>query len=269
MKKFLILLATCTMGISCAPLYRQIATLHSNEVELLDNGKYTSQLDNIYINYDFWSENGIVSFEIYNNSANDVLIDMTKSFFIRNGIANDYFNNSSRIISFNLNTSTTNAMTSVRTIVGANKGESIEYKEKDMICIPAKSSKILAKFTLLDLPYRECGFIRNPKRKEKSIYVFNDKNSPLSFENRIMFIIDGNETLLTNKFHANQFQNILNRKCYEKIGQEGCNQDGQTIYTNIYESPNRFYIKYRPNYSNTDKVYSKPNYNSNIDNKKM
>ena len=107
MKRLVLLLAVSAMLFSCAPLYRQVATIQSDNVELLDNGKYASVLDKVSINYDFWSENGNVLFEIHNSSDKDIFIDMSKSFFIRNGIANDYFSNSSRIVSYNLNTSKT------------------------------------------------------------------------------------------------------------------------------------------------------------------
>lgn len=293
MKRLILLLAVSAMLFSCAPLYRQVATIQSDNVELLDNGKYSANLDEISINYDFWSENGNVLFEIHNSSDKDIFIDMSKSFFIRNGIANDYFSNSSRIVSYNLNASkTTYGMKSLgATVAGislwpstksasiaaaassgtsVSKGESIEYVEKSIICIPSKSSKVIAKFTLADAPYRECGFIRDPKGKETSIFRFNENNSPLTFENRLMLVIDGKESLFTNKFFVNQMQNIMDEKCFESAGRSGCNNDGITIYSDIFSGPNRYYVHYTKPFTDTDRVSSKPTSytNSKVNNTK-
>lgn len=272
MKKLFLLLATSAMLFSCTPLYRQVATIHSDNVALLDNGKYATNLDEISINYDFWSENGDVVFEIHNNSEKDIFIDMSKSFFIKNGIANDYFRNSSSIISYNTNVSkafgtmgTNTTLKSKLSTATTSSGvsTSIEYAEKSIICIPSKSYKVIAQFTLTDAPYRECGFIRDPIGKEVSIFTFNENNSPLIFENRLMFIIDSKETLLTNKFYVCQMQNINDKKCFVSSGRSGCNENGITIYSDIFSSPNKYYVHYTRPYPDEDRIASPTNSKSN------
>ena len=56
----------------------------SNRVRLLTQ-------DGLEFTYNFWGESGNVRFIIYNSNDYDVTVDMTKSSFIRNNIAEDYY----------------------------------------------------------------------------------------------------------------------------------------------------------------------------------
>lgn len=55
------------------------------------NGGLLYEDDNCGIYYSFWSEGGDASFEFHNKTNKIIYIDLRKTFFIRNGLAKDYY----------------------------------------------------------------------------------------------------------------------------------------------------------------------------------
>ncbi len=78
--------------------YRQIGLLESDNVHMEGNSYvYTSDEFDIY--YNFWANGGKVEFLINNKTDYTIQLDFTKSFFIKNGMAYDYYNASTYGIS--------------------------------------------------------------------------------------------------------------------------------------------------------------------------
>ena len=55
------------------------------------NGGMFYEDDNCILFYSFWAERGDASYAIHNKTNKIMYVDLSKSFFIRNGIANDYY----------------------------------------------------------------------------------------------------------------------------------------------------------------------------------
>ena len=51
----------------------------------------------------------------------------------------------------------------------SQNGYSVEYAEKDVVCIPAHSYKTFTEFSIATSVFRECGFVRDPSKKETAV----------------------------------------------------------------------------------------------------
>ena len=77
---------------SCAPIFYY----QSYKIEPVNNVTKSSnplvyEDENLIVEYNFWGEGGNVEFLLYNKSDKNIYVNLKESFFIRNGIAFDYF----------------------------------------------------------------------------------------------------------------------------------------------------------------------------------
>lgn len=232
MKKFVLpLVLTVLFCSSCSQLfYQQIATLSSDNVTLRDNGDYAYEDGMMTIEYDFWAESGKFTFIVTNNSDEDIYLNMAESYFINNGYAQDYYQ---------ARTYLSVEGTSLNT-----NGKSIEFTEKAVVCIPAHSYKTFTEFSIATSVFRECGFVRDPSKKETAVREYTKETSPQVIENRLMFNI-GNITLpVTNVFYVSQYQNISTDAATEWIKVEGCDGYKTPVRVHKLSASNKFYITY-------------------------
>ena len=285
MKKLLYLLPALMLT-SCATSFQQIASISSPQMRLADDGHFAYSQDDIVIDYNFWAPGGQVSFIITNNMDCDVYVDLSRSFLVVNGMTFDYFqnrtysaNSSSTLVSSSAygasntfaltagmansfassygdsaygktygaaaGTSRTNAF-SRRATTSSTVNSGIEYKEKEGVWIPAHSSRHFCEFSLLDAPYRQCGFARNPTKKEDMTLRFTENNSPYAFDNVLMLVVNGADRRVVNSFYISSLTNIQREETYEDKDGENC--DGSKTYEKVriykFRSANRFYINY-------------------------
>ena len=216
MKNYILKSIVCLQALlyltSCAsPWYHQIATFSSENAKI-DNDKYVAENDIIRIDYDFWAEYGCFKFAITNKTEKDVKIVLLRSYFILNGMAEDYCDS------------------------------------KQCIYIPAKASRVLGGNIISDSIFRDCGFARNPKRKEQVILQFHKENSPIVIENKLLLIVDNQEIPISHIFYISELQNYMKSDVvyYEYYGLD-CSgtqvYDPKTIFLMI--SPNKYSIEYQ------------------------
>ena len=125
-------------------------------------------------------------------------------------------------------------------------GRGVEYKEKEGVWIPAHSSRRFCEFTLMDVPYRQCGFARNPSRNEDMTLSFTEKNSPYAFDNVLMLVVNGIDRRIVNSFYVSSLTNIQSDETYEDKHVENCDGSKSSEIVRIYKhlSANRFFINY-------------------------
>ena len=258
MKKLMILLAVLALN-SCAAYYQQIVTMSSPQMKLSDKGELGFSDLGVTLSYDFWSENGQMNYLVTNDTDSDISIDMAHSFLIVNGIANDYyqkrtFSYAKQITSVSSTLASTTTYRSVSTnLLGVyNEGiygtkNSVEIEEKDIIIIPAHASKRICQFSLLDSPLRKCGFPRNPSKKEEAILEFDEVNTPLVIENRLMIVADGEDHPITNRFYISNIENVSKEVSTEKKPKQDCSgRNTAELYEfNKYEATNKFFLEYK------------------------
>ncbi len=94
--KFLSLLCVAVLCASCAQTYHFIQVFETQSSKQSapvkqQNGGLVYEDDECLVFYSLWANGGDASFGIYNKTDQIMYVDLGKSFFIRNGIANDYY----------------------------------------------------------------------------------------------------------------------------------------------------------------------------------
>lgn len=265
MRRIVPFLCAVMMLTSCAKTFYQVFSINSEDAEYTSNGSPVYSDDGLEFTYNFWGENGNVRFIIYNSNDHDVLVDMTKSSFIRNNIAEDYyqgrqyetrvatgvFRSAKEGVSVNVSKHAHGTLVNylgrtydVALSVGASVGASQEvgstvkkewqtavvYNEPDVVRVPAKSAKAFCTFNI--------NSTRISSRKLKASYYydpieFSKTSTPLEFRNRICVYKEGDApSYYDMNFYINEIGNVTSL--------QGLNQ------------PTNFYIPYSSFLENTD-----------------
>lgn len=202
-----ILIALCM--VSCAP-YIQVATLNSDTVQLSDKGEFYYENEVARIDYYFnVKENGLFSFSIKNLTAEDIYVDMAKSYFINNGIATDYYGRSTTVT---VGTSFSNSYSSgehVSSTYTTSQSVSETKTAASYVGIPGESARVFTGFMVSDTHYTEKGFEEYPYQGYPEVREFNKDESPLVIINRITLIVGGEEIVIENKMYATKYVNAL------------------------------------------------------------
>ena len=230
MKKIMYLFSLLTLT-SCAVAFQQIASISSPQMQLADDGHFAYSENDIVVDYNFWAPSGKMSFVITNNLESDVYVDLGRSFLVVNGMTFDYFQNRT----YSSNSSETSL-----------SGRAVEYKEKEGVWIPAHSSRRFCEFTLMDAPYRQCGFARNPSKDEDMTLSFTEKDSPYAFDNVLMLVVNGIDRRVVNSFYVSSLTNIQQDETYLDKNVEYCDgtKGSETVRIYKFRSANRFFINY-------------------------
>lgn len=273
MKNHLLLFVPILALASCATPYQQIASIFSPQMTLRDDGKFRYDADEIVVDYNFWAQNGQVSFIITNNSDHDIYVDLGRSFLVVNGMTFDYYQNrtyssnaSSTVVSSssygasntfavangmanafasslgntasasvfsNVLGSSTTSSSSRRSTTSNTINNGIEYKEKECVWVPAHSSRHFCEFSLLEAPYRICGLARNPSKNEDASISFTATDSPYAFDNMLMLVVDGEDHRLVNSFYIDRITNLLREQTYVEEDARKCDESKTGNKTHI------------------------------------
>lgn len=208
MKRLCFLLIALCM-VSCAP-YIQVATLNSDTVQLSDKGEFYYEDEVARIDYYFnVKENGLFSFSIKNLTAEDIYVDMAKSYFINNGIATDYYGRSTTVTvgkSFSDSYSFSEYVSSTYT---TSQSVSETKTAASYVGIPCESARVFTGFMISDTHYTEKGFEEYPYQGYPEVREFNKDESPLVIINRITLIVGGEEIVIENKMYTTKYVNAL------------------------------------------------------------
>ncbi len=203
--------------------------------------------ENCQLLYNLWSDKGNPGFRFYNKTDDDIYINMPESYFVVNGIANNYYKErvftqtggiSLHVLSyyFGVGVSSTNNV-------------SVSKKEEDIICIPAMTSKIISEYVIIESPIMFCEFKEQPTSKSRiKTMHFDQNNSPLKFENRITYWVGkmGTTVRLENKFTVTELTNYPSSKFLTEEAKDEC---GEKIYPyqKVFKdpTPDKFYLEYK------------------------
>lgn len=243
MKKYLFLVAATVLLVSCntAKNIYQVYEVKSNDVQNTSNG-LVYENNELKLTYDFCSEGGDMSFYCYNKTEKTIYISLPESFFIRNGIAYDYYNdcdytsttvtsiaknfitgNSAQIMGrvrssylpdrWYIGSATRYTGTSVTTVSG--KSEAVTTHSVKIIAIPAHSAKLIPSFLVYDNHYIQCGEDQhdvNYPKKQSPLVTYNENTTPIEFVNSICYTFDINDKSsyknITNTFYLASLQNF-------------------------------------------------------------
>ena len=225
------------------------------------------------ISYNLWSNGGNLNFLFTNKTDQNMFIVMPKSFFVLNGVANDYYSDSSHSLSVTksmaANSTSSVAVngylsngffwypSTISRHIGATAGlsrtETVKTNEMPIICIPPKSSKFIKGFNLSDYVNKDCENrkMNYPSRTSPKV-SFNMTNSPLVFRNRIAYTFDEKSSdvkYIENKFFVISYLNYSEKSAFEVKKEKNCDNDFEVSKKYFKMSaPNKFYNTYMKKY---------------------
>lgn len=217
----------------------------------LNDNDITFEDDNCKVIYNLWQDGGDIGFTIYNNSDNDLVLNMDKSFFILNGIAYDYYQN--RVFTKTTNVGATLTYNSypywyynTTKVTGTTSTAfGTSYTENTSLTIPTKTSKSINEYHIVRNFYSSCDLYKYPSKNNIKSLTFNEGHSPFVFYNIISYTINGTTKRMENKFYVSEITNIPEGEMYKSVHKTNCGEkSANTVRVFKNKSPNKFYFKY-------------------------
>lgn len=201
------------------------------DVEKKENALVYSD-ENCDIIYNLWDDSGSMDFIFTNKTDKDIIIDLTRSFFIQNGIAYDYYSDKEYTSTATIGVaSASESMASyakygytrtpylwtptsisrgakVSSALTSKVESSVTTKTEKYIYVPAKASKIVKSFSISNHIYLVCGNdeLNAPKTESEKI-TYTKNESPLNFRNKITYILNDNVHNVDNEFWITSVRN--------------------------------------------------------------
>lgn len=249
---FLLLMLSIGLTSCVSTTFYQVYKAEPKDNTITVNDRLVFEDNNCIIYYDFWGDGGDIGFEFYNKTDENIHLNMDASFFIRNGIAYDYYlnrvyteyvNNGSATI----NTTTKNNYLLTKQTVSTPLRNTVSITEDKTICIPSKTSKIFKEYNIVLLPFRHCDLEKFPKNSQIQTAHFTDQNSPLTFSNRLSYTVNTDEQpiLLDHEFYVSEITNYPQPEIYKSAYDVYCGAKTTNLIKRFVFSPaNKFYFKY-------------------------
>ncbi len=258
----LLLFSSC----NAKTFFYQVYDIQSKDV-LLKNNRFVYEGTDCEIAYNLWDEGGNLSFMFTNKTDKNMYLIMPQSFFILNGIANDYYSESSYSYSESITASAGEMYDTSyygyithywypstlsrwnNYSIGKTRTKTVKTKEMPYICIPPKSAKIIRGFNISDFVYKDCdNYKENYPRKTSSKINYKESNTPLSFRNRIAISYDDKGTNiqhLENSFWLEGLQNFSEKAMIKTDSVKECENTRKTPQKRFVNyAPNKYYNKY-------------------------
>lgn len=271
----LVAAASCVLT-SCSTTFYQVYQIESDQLkETQDALSYEN--DDCIVSYNLWSKGGNLSFLFTNKTDHSLYLELSESFFIRNGEAIDYYHEGSVTttntysVSESLQASAAllgyinmngkwydGAVAATEKVTkGASSSKSVTMQNPKVICIPPYSSKYITSFSILKNAQLECNNPRlnYPKRSAGNNGTYNAQNSPLTFRNRIAYATDPDSKdfhYIDNSFWMSSYTNYSKKAATKTVMNKPCNTQGNNflnsngVKTTVFtiNSANRFYNDY-------------------------
>ena len=163
---------------SCSS-YQVYQTESSEEIKTKNN-LYVFENDDISIVYDFWSEAGILALRIKNESDKEMMLNFEKSFFTINGDKLPYFS---------------------------------DALAKYSVIIPPTDHPIepLSPGEKIELEGYPLPFIWQRFRKKNRRYSFNEKTTPLTIKNELVYSFKNDDRIVKNNFWVSSIEKMRHR----------------------------------------------------------
>lgn len=270
MKKLLSIVAITSLLASCNSVsnYYQIYKVNPSENIIKKENLLVFEDENCIVSYDLWQNGGNIGFNVYNKSNKNLYLNLEQSFFIFNGVANNYYKNRIFTNTANSETISQSGVSSSKSITGFNNfdllqtnkisansnigvvnssGYSVSFNEEKIINIPPKTSKNIIEYSINNSLYRDCDLYKYPTKKQIKTKTFNKTESPLVFSNKISYFLDSPEKLIVfdNSFFISEITNYSESEALNSKIDENCGK--KTLTKSYYfndKAPDKFYVKY-------------------------
>lgn len=246
MKKILIIILTFMLASCSVTNYYQVFKV-ATDIGKINKSNIFFEDKNCIVKYDLWSEGGNIGFDFFNKTDNDIVVDLSKTFFVINGVAYEYFQNRTfSNSSTNATSVTSNNYLISSKLTGTNiSSQSISRMEKSFITIPSKTIVYISEFRISKSQYFNCSLEVYPSKNKIKPLIFDSLSSPFVFSNLITYKTKNDSTRMENKFYVNEITNIPYSQMVVEINKDKC---GNTLVFPIKtfknETPDKFYIHY-------------------------
>lgn len=250
---------------SCqATTFYQICKVES-ELPTSVSGGYEWKGSDCDISYDFWADGGAVRFTVTNNTDKFIYVDLSKSFFIRNGVAYDYFLN--RTTSAGASVASTQSASSGGSLsfwsylgkksvsaasassVASQRAVSCTFGEKEVAAVPPHASKVFSEYAIMSGRFTDCDLYESPGKRERASMSFDVSSTPVRFTNYVCYRVGegGSDRFVENGFYVSEVCNQHHDATFHKVA-GGCPSDVYRPKEDVFvrTSPKEFYVSYSP-----------------------
>lgn len=245
---YCLLIAVSSLVTSCFPgIYYQVQHVASPDAQL-DQRKSSLVYEDAdcVVMYNLWSEGGDPGFTFYNRTNENIYLDLSKTQFIKNSQAFDYFQNRTVtthekkkvVIAKTDDEKQDDKINAVIDILGGRTPRStakekvyyvnyeVATKDAAIVCIPPHSFKMFNVYSIIDEPVDAIDIY--PSNNSFPRKKFDEANSPVTFLNRMTYTVGkGNEKIISTRFYVSEIMST---------------RDANSIWG--LKSPENFYISY-------------------------
>jgi hypothetical protein len=180
-------------------------------------------------------------------------VDLTKSFFVLNGVAYEYYQNRT----FSKSSSSGTTLTSYSypyyywysnpsKVSGTNSTSfSTSFEEKQELTIPSKSSTNVSEYLVSNSVYANCDLVLYPSKRKVKTLKFEQSNSPFVFYNLITYKTKSDSARMENKFFVSEITNMPSSEILTNIYTDLCGKKSvvtQKVFKDA--TPDKFYVHY-------------------------
>ena len=186
---------------SCKSPFYQVYEVGTDNLRQQDNSLVYENED-CKVLYNLWSNEGEIKFAIFNKTDKDIFVNLGQSFFVKNGLATDYYQGRTFTTqSFAQSSYLTEAASVIGTVsgfwgdniymenlnlqVGKAVSNSVTTKEAEIVCIPAKCYKVFNYYTVTPAWAYTCDEDKDFPKTTYSYGTYTKNTTPMSFKNRI------------------------------------------------------------------------------------
>ena len=265
---FRLMLAILALS-SCSSQMYQVYEVQSPDLTIRDNSMvYENQDCKVF--YNLWDKDGSMAFIFENTGDKDIFIDMSQSFFIKNGAAYDYFKNRSydtrvyESIELGISASSTYINSygywpnryishlgkTVKSTVSSKSGAStgVTIQEPKYVCVPAHAYKAISVYNIYPLFISTCEKSKDFPRNVATLGTYNKDDSPLKFTNRIAYSFEEGGKIaerIDNNFWLSSVKNYSRKAAIERRSEKvGCTSVIKRKDYFKIGGPNQFYVSF-------------------------
>lgn len=270
-KQTLSLVLACLALISCSKTVYQVYEVQSPDL-MMKNNSLVFENEDCKISYNLWAKEGSMAFIFENKTGEDIFVDMSRSFFIKNGEAFDYYKNRSyetsvyEGIDLGLSAARTYIspegywpdrydvppLLSVKNSAVAKTGfsTSVRVQEPEYVCVPANTYKVMGVYMIYPKLVITCDTEKDNPKKEVTLEVYNENNTPLRLMNRLAYSFEegsSSPSFIDNHFWLSSVKNYSRKAAVEnKKEKVGCTTMTQRVSFFKIGGPNQFYVPFSP-----------------------
>ncbi|MEL7655807.1 MAG: hypothetical protein AAGU75_07865 [Bacillota bacterium] len=270
----IIVLSVFTLS-SCKTTFYQVYRAVPSERLVAVKDALVYEDDNCAVTYNLWSYGGDMGFGFFNKTKENIYLNLDECFFVRNGVASDYyldreFTQSSSVgskktrkkgvsaaltgLGFLGLIQTNQAAVEVSESLMTSSGSSVSVQEKKIITIPAGTLKFISEYNINESLYRDCDLLKYPRRKQVKTLHFVKDESPFVFSNRVSYRVGDSAAPIQfeNEFYISEITNYPEKEIMDYDYEEFCGEKSAERYEFFkIKSPDRFYLMYLKNFNDT------------------